>query len=311
MDYQQWSIDLFTIKKIILFVLCCQFCTNITAQNGMDWRVGVSATFGSEIKRVGISASVFAYHNFAQINLEPAVHYAWNGWGPDAARWEGKVVIGTLGAWGKHAARYGNPFIQNLYNQTNKPNSVGYSYNFYFDNIGMSQTTGAFFFGIRNGRFMFENDMFAWAGQDKFRTAQISLEYRYKNTLFTVRNFLWTGDPEYDIRPPIADENYPSKFGYYDLTKCKYCDHSHGILALQVRQYLAFNQSIYASFGIDSEKVRHATQNKLIHDMPIYGMEWLMEDNPHIPMLDINNEPYLFKEGQEIKPFKWFWEIGL
>ena len=303
--------DLLTIKKIVLLVLCCQICTNINAQIETGWTAGVSASFGSKVKRVGLRGSVYGYHNFAQMNLETGLYYAWNGWGPDASRWEGNVAIGALGAWGKRPLDHKNPFIQSLQNQTDKPSSFAYSYNFYFDNIGTSQTTGTIYIASRNGRFIFENDMFAWTGQDKFRTARVALEYRYKNTLFTLRNFLWTGDPEFELRPPIEDENYPSLFGYYDLTKCKYCDHSHGVLALQVRQWLPYNQTIHMSWGIDSERIRHAVQNKLIHDMPIYSMKWILAENPHIPMLDINNEPYLFKEGQQIRPFKWFWELGL
>ncbi len=303
--------DLFVLKKTTLLLLFCQICVGVHAQIETGWTAGISATFGSKIKRIGFRGNVYGYHNFAQMNLESAVYYAWNGWGPDAPRWEGRISIGALGAWGKQKVERSNPFIQSLQNQTGKPGSFGYSYNIYLDNIGTSQTTGTFYAAGRHGRFMFENDMFAWAGEDKFRTSRVALEYRFKNTLFTIRNLLWTGDPEFELRPPVEDPDYPSKFGYYDLTKCKYCDLSHGVFALQVRQWLPYSQTIHMSWGIDSEKVRHLVQNKITHDMPIWGMEYLMEDNPHIPMLDINGEPYLFKEGQQIEPFDWFWEIGL
>ena len=297
--------------KIILLVLCCQFYGISNAQIETGWTAGISATFGSKIKRIGLRGNVYGYRNFAQMNLETAVYYTWNGWGPDAPRWEGRVSIGALGAWGKSKPERNNPFIQNLQNQTGKPGSFGYAYNIYLDNIGTSQATGTIYIAGRNGRFIFENDMFAWTGQDKFITSRVRLEYRYKNTLFTLRNLLWTGDPEFEKRPPIEDPDYPSMFGYYDMTKCKYCDRSYGILALQVRQWLPYNQTIHMSWGIDSEKVRHIVQNEFTHDMPIYGMKWVMAENPHIPMLDINGEPYLFKEGQQIEPFEWFWEIGL
>ena len=299
------------IKKILLPILCCHTYIILNAQINLGWTLGVSVNWGSKVQRIGLKGSVFAYRDFVQMNVEMAGYYAWNSWGSDVSRWEAQVTGGVLGGWGRPDRLGDNPFIQDLQNQTERPYSLGYAYKMYFDNIETSQATGMIAIGVKNGRLIIENDIFAWAGEDKFRTSRIVWEYRHKNTLFAVRNFLWTGDPEFDIRPAVRDSPYPSRFGYYDLSECKYCDYSHGVLALQVRQSLPFRQTIQASFGVDSEHVRHIGQNKIIHDMASLSMRWILAENPHIPMLDENNEQYLFKEGQRVKPFQWFWDIGV
>ncbi len=299
------------IKKILLLVLYCHTYLVLNAQTDFGWTVGLSVNWGSKVQRIGFKGSLFAYRDFAQMNIEMAGYYAWNSWGPDAPRWEGQVAAGLLGVWGRKDILRENPFIQAFQNQTKRPYSLGYAYKVYIDNVETSQTTGIISIGVKNWRLIGENDIFAWAGEDKFRTSRIVFEYRYKNTLFAVRNFLWTGDPEFEIRPPVRDSLYPSRFGYYDLSECKYCDHSHGILAFQVQQSLPFYQTAQASFGVDSERVRHISQNKIIHDMASISLKWILAENPHVPMLDENNEQYLFKEGQRIRPFRWFWDIGV
>jgi hypothetical protein len=120
---------------------------------------------------------------------------------------------------------------------------------------------------------------------------------------FGINNLLWTGANG----KRINDANYPSRFGYMDLTNAQYGNLSHGILGFQfqylsTKNYYAYgNQTIQFNAGLDAEQIRNVIQNKIIHDMYFLPKAWQKTKNAHIPMISEDGNPYLFKENQKIK----------
>ena len=88
-----------------------------------------------------------------------------------------------------------------------------------------------------------------------------------------------------------------------------YTNLSHGLLSAQFKWNVAYSQIVQANAGIDAEQVRDVVQNKLIHDMKFIPKKWQKNKNCHIPMLDDKGEPYLYKEGQKIKPARVYFNL--
>jgi len=272
---------------------------------------GLTFNLGSKVKRLGLRGGFYVYRDFIQLNVQIAGHYHFNGWGPDLKGKEWQMSTGILGSWGKVETETNNPFIQAVGNQTQRPYSITYAYKWYFDEILTSQQTGIIAIGLRNFTIISENDALIGDGTDKFRTGTILVQYRHKNTIISLNNTMWTGDAKYHKTKRIKGTEYPARFGYFDLSRALYADCSHGILALQVQQYLVYQQNARFSMGIDAEQIRHFLQNKTIHDMPFVPKRWNKAENAHYPMLDTKGKPYLFQKGQKIRPIRFFWELSL
>jgi hypothetical protein len=65
------------------------------------------------------------------------------------------------------------------------------------------------------------------------------------------------------------------------------------------------------NLGIDAEQVRHALQNRFIHDMPFIPKGLNPPRQPHIPMVAADGKPYLFREGQEIRKARLWGNINV
>ena len=301
-----------TLALLLLLTLNTTFLfSQNTTKSNWGWTGGFSFNIGNKVKRLGVQAGFFLHHDFIQINLQTAAYHTFNGWGPDLKRNEAQVALGILGSWGNPQKNRQNPFIQILSNQTQRPYSVGYAYKWYFDDIQTSQKTGFIAVGFNSFNIVSENDAFIGKGTDKFRTGSIAFQYYHQNTLFTLNNIMWTGDPKYIKTKRVKGTRYPARFGYFDLNQALYGKYSHGVLAFQVIQHLPFQQNARLSLGMDAEQIRHFVQNKLIHDMPFFPKKWNKAENAHYPMLDTEGNAYLFKESQQIRPIRFYWELAL
>ena len=85
-----------------------------------------------------------------------------------------------------------------------------------------------------------------------------------------------------------------------------YANTSHGLLSTQIKCNIGYSQNVQLNMGVDAEQVRNAVQNKLIHDMRFIPKKWNKAKNCHIPMLDTNNNPYLYAEDQKIRKAKLY-----
>ena len=283
------------LSGIILLCLICFFRAERIYASGWDGGIslGVTVYIGNKTDRVGVFANGWLRYDFIQVNPGIRLYYNFKNLGPPGKYWECDMHGGLVLAWGGRDST-DNPFVSNISNQTMRKYSFGYSYNYYCDGIGTSQRTGTIALQLYRVSLITENDLFA-SKKDRFRTAAASLEYRYKSTVFGISTVLWTGEKG----RRILDSGYPARNGYKELER--YGRYSGGLLSLQVQQYLGCGQNVRANAGIDSERVRHVFQNKLIHDMAFLPGKWVKSPSSHVPMLDADGNMYLYHPGQEIK----------
>ena len=117
---------------------------------------------------------------------------------------------------------------------------------------------------------------------------------------FGVNTTLFTGQ----MGERVTDSNYPFVGIYENTVGGKYTEFSHGLLSAQFKYAGNYFQNYQANIGVDSERIRHAVQNRFGHDILIgHGI------NAHVPMLDDKGKQYLFKEGQKVKPMKFYMNL--
>jgi len=297
---------------LLLFLLSSSVKGQLKLTDDIGFTVGLTVNFGTKVNRVGLQAGAYYAKSIVQLNTGLRCYYSFNSYGPKGARPEVMYTLGALIAYGE-TDTLDNPFIHSLSNQTRHRYGIGYSYNFYWDKAETSQQTGTIAFHFPNTEILFENDMLIPAWSDEFRTGALQVAYYYKQeTRFSVNLITWTGAFRHPNRKTVKDTDYPARFGYFDIKDCTHGNLSHGILGLQVQQMLPYyGQVASAMIGIDSERIRHAVQNRFIHDAMFLPPFWPPPPNPHFPMIDADDQPYLFKEGQEVRPAKFFMDMGL
>jgi hypothetical protein len=282
------------------------------ADSFFGFSAGLSFSFGNKVNRLGISVAAYYTYGFAQVNSGVKAYYNFQSLGLKRKTPELQLALGTeLGFGKKDPAR--NNFIGITENNLLYMNSIGYTYLVYLDKNQTSQTAGALALNIRDFKIVAENDLFG-AGQgwrDRFRTGAFLLEYQYLDTKFAINSTFWTGD--YTGCDNIYDSDYPARFGYRSCEKGRYCDYSLGLLSVQVSHLLPLplGQVAHLSIGIDSERVRHALQNNLIHDQPFFPEKWIKRKPAHLPMLNCDNGQYLFSEEDTVKPPTFYFNLGM
>ena len=268
-----------------------------------DWDAGaiagITVNVGNKIRNAGIFVSAWGRYDFIQINSGIRIYYNFKNLGAPGRYTEFDGYGGLLVGLGK-CDSVKNKFVNNVSNQTMRRYSFAYSYNIYRDDIGTSQKTGAIALQFNKLSLITENDIIG-DNDDRFRTAGVTVQYRHETTVLGLSSILWTGEKG----ERITGTDYPSRNGY--KKQGRYGQYSHGILCLQARQYLNYGQNIQASAGIDSERVRHIFQNKIIHDFAFLPARWVKNPSSHVPMLDADGNMYLFQPEQKIrKPTSYF-----
>jgi hypothetical protein len=283
-----------------------------TAQNlSLGGTIGVSLTFGTQVNRVGFIAKGYATYNRFQFNAQTANFFNFRTFGIPKGGLETQNSIGLIYGFGGKAADDFTPMIDILGNQTKQKNHIGYAYNFYNDENRMNQKTATISLQFNRLTFLTENDAFSFFANDRYRTAAAKFVYRMDDfTYISMQTTLWTGDPFYMTIQPIYD-NYPNPSGYEDMTGARFTENSHGILAVQIIRLLPYQQQVSMNLGIDAEQVRHALQNRFIHDMPFIPKGWNPPRQPHIPMVASDGKPYLFQEGQEIRKARFWGNLNM
>jgi hypothetical protein len=294
------------MKQFFLFVPLFLLTFNAAAQldfaKGFGGQIGFSFNLGSHFNRIGLIAKVYYHYEHVQANVQIAGYYNPRSFATGIPSWEGQLRVGVVAAFGVKDSIHYSPFINEISNQTSRPYSIGYSYNFYLDNIKTSQVSGTFGFGIHGFSLLMENDFLAFFQEDKHRTGAIGLYYRIKNTQIGIANIAWTADPYGPNTITLKSKQFPAKYGYRKTKNVLYEGNSAGVLSIGVEQYLGFGQYLGAAIGVDADQIRNAFQNLLIHD------SFLLTD-PHIPMVDTEGKQYLYEEGQKIRPAKFFFQI--
>jgi len=287
-----------------LWIGCSDIATaQVGAQVNFRFKIGLIVEYGSHVQRLGVLASTATNFEATQLNAEFRAFYNFKSFGPPLKGVETVWSLGIAQGFGKgYELDYG--LVDDHFFKTNRNYTLGYTFRKYNDRIETTQGTGAIFFAAKSFFLNFENDLFGnRSGKDRFRTGGFSLHYIHERWLFTLKNIIWTGETRCPEKVSYTDTDYPSRYGYHDVTKCKYGNTAHGIAAAGVT-YLPedwFGQSFTFSLGVDHEKIRHFFQNRLIHDMYFMPDGINPSMNLHYPMLDVDGNAYLFLKDQMLK----------
>ncbi|MDI9339480.1 MAG: polymorphic toxin type 23 domain-containing protein [Sediminibacterium sp.] len=267
--------------------------------------IGAHFALGSHFQRLGISLIPFFISDSWQINTEARVYINAKNLGPHLMYTEAVTSIGIVYGFGSKDP-FANPFPGITANHTGKKYAIAYAFNAYWNKIRTTQQTGIIALQLNKISFITENDLLARPAFDRFRTGAFLLQYRHKDIAeIGINATLWTGKMGFAVR---NDSHYPAA-GYMDTTGSVYPDYSHGLLSAQARLNMNYGQSVRVNAGIDSEKVRHLIQNRIIHDACLLPKTWFTRKNCHIPMLDHKNQQFLFKDGQNVKPASFYWNV--
>jgi len=300
-------------KRFIILVFAFLYSTLTISQNVDDfgWGIkgGVSINIGTHFQRVGLMFQGYYFNSFAQGNIGTQAFYNFRTLGPKVKSWEIVPNIGAHLYWGVQDKNFFNPDFSTISIQSMSPYSVGYGFKYYWDTKGTSQPSGIITVNIENVIFSTENDIFAMAGEDKYRTGSLTLQYHKNDISFYITSLMWTGAR--NKTKLISSSDYPSTFGYLDMSESKYGKISHGTLSMGVRYSMNYNQTANAEVGFDSERIRHFFQNKVIHDMPMFPKKWNKAENPHYPMLKDDGSPYLFGEKEKLRKTRFYFQTGL
>ena len=292
------------VKHIILFLLLLGVSKNALSQQYTEGKFGVNIgvifAIGTHIDRFGGTVNVYYKTEKLQLNPEFRIYHNIKNLGPKKQSLETVFGLGVVYAFGKKDTQ-NNAFYSPVSNQTQRKNSIGYAYHFYLNDIKTNQRTGTISIEVNRFNLITENDLFSGTPQlDRFRTAGILLQYQKDEYQFGINTTLFTGQ----MGERVTDPNYPFVGIYENRIGGKYTEFSHGLLSAQFKYAGEYYQNYQANIGIDSERVRHAVQNRFAHDILVgHGI------NAHVPMLDDKGEQYLFKAGQKVKPMQFYMNL--
>ena len=296
-----------TVKTThIILTLIAIYCCNKNAftQQHQDGKFGVSIgvviALGTHVNRFGTTINSYYINDGVQVNSELRLYFNSKNLGPTIPSVEGVASLGLVYAYGKKDTSL-NKFYSPVSNQTHRNNSLAYAYRYYFNNIATNQPTGTISIQVGKYNFITENDVFAQPKLDRYRTGAFLFQYQKDDYLIGLNSTLFTGE----MGERITDESYPFNHVYENTVGGKYTQFSHGLLSAQFKYAGDYYQTYQANLGLDGERIRHAIQNRFVHDILV--MPKLTGNiDAHIPMLDDKGEQYLFKEGQKVKPMKFY-----
>ncbi len=301
--------------KKILFIL---LILSSSLSNGQELRygytVGLSFSFGSETNRLGLRTAAFLNYDFAQVNSAFNIYYNFKSLGLKKKAVEFQWGNGFQLGFG-NTVTDSNNFIGITENNTLRNYSFGYSFLRYWDRLGTSQSTGIINFNFWKMNIITENDLFGNIinQQDRYRTGAFRVELRHLDTKVGLNAILWTHDYSHCAIMVSEKTKKWARFGYYKDEVTSTRNSSLGILSVDVKQWLPYNQTASLSMGLNSEKVRNAMQNEFIHDQPFFPEKLVKRKPSHIPMFTIDDEQYLHDEEspQTIRPAKFYFNFGL
>ena len=266
------------------------------------YRFGVSILAGTHVNRVGGFAEARYAHDRYDVYNRTAVFFAFQSWGPPLRGVELQNQTGFDIGWGKANGRFDSRLTRST-----RQYAAGYSYNVYLDTRKTSQVTGSINMQLDKIMLSIENDIFARGYYDRYRTGALRIGYVDSNVYAGLQLSMWTGQHN---GHRIHDSTYPGPNGYMNLSDGRYGSYSHGILSAFV-QHRAGYATAAAAIGVDADQIRHAVQNKVLHDMPFIPRKWKKRPNAHIPMIARGGRPYVFDFGQRVRPIKPYLQLSL
>lgn len=295
-----------TFRLVVFITILFTSYSKSLAGEDFGLNFGLSIQFGTHIDRIGLMYQVYYFNKHLSLSQGSYIHWNIKSLGPKGAYPEGKFQFGIQGQWIENdKPKY---LLNEFSNISPYLNSMGYSFYIYLDKKRMSQTTGAIHGTFSNIVFAVDNDALGLNQiDDKFRTGGFFAGILLDSLQVGLQSTLWTGKSASGER--INDVDYPSRFGYRDVSNAEYGNLSHGILAFRGTYKGPYNQIARAEAGIDAEEIRHLLQNKIIHDG--FSKRIVKSESPHYPMLQQDGSLYLFKSGQKKRSPKPYFQLGL
>jgi hypothetical protein len=266
--------------------------------------------FGSTLNRIGIKLN--SDYRYQRTNIKNAIAYHYNltSYGHRFSSSEWKIDAHVHIGIGEHLPL--ESFLYTELDNTGRKYAIGYGYHYYKDNRSTSQSSGTVNFRINKFIAISENDILGnLKGLDQFRTGTFLAGWIDGPRIYSMKTVLWTGQTRCDGLKKVYDSDYPARYGYKDITSCRYGRKSHGILAAELLYKVNDYNLASASLGIDSEQVRHVIQNKFIHDMYFLPRQIVKSKNLHLPMYDNRSELYLYHLDQMIRKSTFFYNFSL
>jgi len=293
------------IKHIIFICIAFFSCKKtLIAQQHQEGKIGINIgvvfSIGTHINRFGGVINTYYKTDHIQVNPEFRAYFNTKNLGPNKPSIEIVLSLGVIYSYGSKDT-LAKDFYNPVSNQTDYKNSIGYAYRLYFNNIKTSQKTGLISIEVNRFNLIAENDLFAEPKLDYYRTGAFLLSYQKDNYQLAINSTLFTGQ----MGERVTDKNYPFNHVYENTKGGNYTEFSHGLLSAQFKYLDKFYQAYQVNLGIDSERVRHLIQNRLIHDILVLP-KLTGNINAHVPMLDDKGEQYLFKEDQNVRPMKFY-----
>ncbi len=279
--------------------------TNVSAQG--EFHFAFTADIGSKFQRGGVLLTYNLDKKKLEYTAAGQLKFAIKGYGPQRMSSSMSFHLGANFRTNWEPGMSLNTFLPYTFFTENQYRyKYGYTYNLYLDKHKTSQGSGTIYIQLNRFRMIFENDLFGNVkGKDQYRTGAMGIFYQSQDYFIGVKNILWTGQTRCQGMQKVKD-TYPSRNGYKNTEDCLYSSLSHGIAGIQFG-YRTSDLSYPSLFiGRDDERIRHAIQNRFIHDSPL-----ITAGNPHIPMRDNNGNPYLYKENQKIKEGQWMAQLAL
>lgn len=303
-------------KSISLLLLSLFFSFQVVGNDNFSFqspKPTIVLSIGTHQTFIGFELNAMLRYKGIGIPILNNIRYNFKSLGTKSTGFETRLETGLNVGWGN---TFNDTTINLLALDFYRRHNINYGLVFYADHFKTVQLSGILRYYNPSFVWQFENDFFSVGAEDKYRTGAFMLGWRIQNNLLTLKNISFTGDPYASNVPWIKDSDYPGKYGYKDMSKAPLGNYSSGIMAigfytLEQTELGLGNQLIGIELGADHERIRHFFQNRLIHDSPLINAPKKGITNPHIPMLDKNNLPFLFNNEQELKPVKLYLQAFL
>lgn len=304
-----------SIKTFIFFFFLITIFSSLqlnSQSNDGTLNLQLVVNFGYPVTSIG--ANVIYQQNPLsgwQAAVGYGIRYNYRNYGPREAHLEHNLFVSNYYQWGeKEIADHDQLLVLKHIDGFNSLNSVGYTWERFYNKLGTSQNVGTVSFRFDRVVTLLSNDVLAnTKGKDRYRTGAFSVGYRDGDQFLTTSVLLWTGNTHCGKK--IRDTDYPARWGYKDISDCNNGDLSHGVWSINFYQGLNYGNSISLALGTDSERVRNVIQNKVFHDMYFVPDAFHTTENMHIPMKTEDGENYLFLEEQSIRANRFVWNLGL
>jgi hypothetical protein len=279
------------IKFFSILILPLSLNAQLFKSPEFGWNTVISLQFGTHINSIGIQVNSYFTDRNYQLNFGEQLSFRISDLGQRMHFFQSRMSTGLVLLTGKQSTQRDFQ-LNGLYQNTKRNYGIAYNYIWYEDNKGSTQLSGGWGLHLKKISILVENDIFGGQGKDRFRTGSFDVSYRDSIWKFHAGFSIWTGETQHTDWQKITFSGCPN--GYRSLEDTHFGKTSHGIGYVGLDYAFWSYQWLACKVGIDSERLRHQLQNRMLHDL-IWLPKYLPRKTPHYPMLDENGCPVFEK----------------